>query len=108
MFHNKFEDMIVDYESGPMTYSYLNVESATFRGLELQTRLYVLPNFTTTLSYNFTDIDQREEDVAFSKISPHTASLRIVYGLLKNRFHFSSSGFGQLPGINPIDPGRLL
>ncbi|UCE17581.1 MAG: TonB-dependent receptor [Gemmatimonadota bacterium] len=88
-FHNKFKDMIVDYESGPMTYSYLNVESATFKGTELQARLYLLPNFTTTLSYNFTDIAQKEEDVAFSKISPHTASLRIVYGLLKNRLKFS-------------------
>ncbi|UCE06791.1 MAG: TonB-dependent receptor [bacterium] len=89
LFHNKFEDMIVDYEPQPLTYSYLNVENATFRGVELQTRFYLLNNLTTTLSYNFTDIDQKEEDVAFSKISPHTASLRVTYGLFKNRLKFS-------------------
>jgi outer membrane receptor for ferrienterochelin and colicins len=89
LFHNKFEDMIVDYEPQPLTYSYLNVESATFRGVELQTRLYLLNNLTTTLSYNFTDIDQKEEDVAFSKISPHTASLRVTYGLFQNRLKLS-------------------
>lgn len=88
-FHNKFEDMIVDYQPAPLTFSYLNVESATFRGVEFQGRFYLLNNLTTTLSYNFTDIIQQQEDVAFSKISPHTASLRIVYGLFKNKLKIS-------------------
>jgi outer membrane receptor protein involved in Fe transport len=45
---------------------------------------------TGTLSYNYTDINQEDdEDVAFSRISPHTASLRITYGLLKNKFKIS-------------------
>ena len=91
-FHNQFEDMIVDYLKDPrsFTFSYLNVASATFQGVELQTRLYLLNNLTTTLSYNFTDINQKDdEDVAFSRISPHTASLRIVYGLFKNKLKIS-------------------
>jgi len=88
-FYNKFEDMIVDYEAAPLTYSYLNVENATFRGVELQTRFYVSNNLTSTVSYNFTDIEQKDEDVAFSKISPHTASLRVTYGLFKNRLQIS-------------------
>jgi len=91
-FHNQFEDMIVDYLADPrnLTFSYLNVASATFQGIELQTRLYLLNNLTTTLSYNFTDINQKDnEDVAFSRISPHTASLRITYGLFKNKFKIS-------------------
>lgn len=88
-FHNKFEDMIVDYQPKPLTFSYLNVESATFRGLELQTRFYLLNNLTTTLSYNFTDIVQEEEDTAISRISPHTAALRVTYGLLQNKLKIS-------------------
>lgn len=89
LFQNKFEDMIVDYQPEDFTYSYLNVEHATIRGLELQTRLYLLNNLTTTLSYNFTDVDQEEDEVAISRISPHTASLRIVYGLFKNKVKIS-------------------
>lgn len=89
IFQNDFKDMIVDYEPRPLTFSYLNVENATFRGLELQTRFYFHPNLTTTLSYNFTDIAQKEEDVAFSKISPHTTAIRINYGHFKNRLKFS-------------------
>ncbi len=91
-FHNQFEDMIVDYLADPrnLTFSYLNVASATFQGVELQTRFYLLNNLTTTLGYNFTDIDQKDdEDVAFSRISPHTASLRVTYGLFNNKFKIS-------------------
>jgi outer membrane receptor for ferrienterochelin and colicins len=88
-FQNQFTDMIVDYQPQKFTYSYLNVESATFRGVELQTRFYLRHNLTTTLSYNFTDISQKDEDVAFSKISPHTAALRLTYSLFKNRLKFS-------------------
>jgi outer membrane receptor for ferrienterochelin and colicins len=91
-FHNEFEDMIVDYLADPrsLTFSYLNVASATFQGVELQTRFYLLNSLTATLSYNFTDINQKNnEDAAFSRISPHTASLRIVYGLFKNKLKIS-------------------
>jgi outer membrane receptor for ferrienterochelin and colicin len=89
LFQNQFTDMIVDYQPKKFTYSYLNVESATFRGIELQTRFYLMNNLTTTLSYNFTDIAPKNEDVAFSKISPHTAALRVTYSLFKNRLKFS-------------------
>ncbi|MBL7093076.1 TonB-dependent receptor [candidate division KSB1 bacterium] len=88
-FQNKFEDMIVDYQAAPLTYSYLNVESATFQGIELQTRFYILNNLTTTVSYNYTDINQKNEDVAFSKISPHTAYAKVNYSLLKNKLKVS-------------------
>lgn len=89
VFQNEFKDMIVDYEPARFTYSYLNVESAKFRGLELQTQMYLRNNLTSTLSYNFTDIAQKDEDVAFSKISPHTASLRVVYSMFKNKVKLS-------------------
>lgn len=89
LFQNRFKDMIVDYQADRSTYSYLNVASATIRGLELQTALYLLNNLTTTLSYNYTAIDHQEENVALSKISPHTAAVRIVYGLFKNKFKLS-------------------
>lgn len=89
LFQNRFKDMIVDYRANGTTFSYLNVASATVRGLEFQTALYVLANLTTTLSYNYSDIIQDEADVALSNISPHTASIRIVYGLFKNAVKFS-------------------
>lgn len=91
-FHNQFEDMIVDYLADPrnLTFSYLNVASATFQGVELQARLYLLNNLTSTLSYNYTDINQKDDaDVAFSRISPHTASLRLTYGLFNNKLKIS-------------------
>lgn len=85
LFRNNFQDMIVDYQPAPFTYSYLNVEEATFQGVELQTRFYLRDNLATTLSYNFTDISHKNENVAFSKISPHTAVVRVNYGLFKNK-----------------------
>ena len=88
-FHNDFKDMIVDYQKAPLTYSYLNVNEATFRGVELQSRLFLAANLTTTVSYNYTDIVADQEDVAFSKMSPHTGFVRIVYSLFKNKMKIS-------------------
>ncbi len=90
VFQNEFDDIIVDeFYPAQFAYSYLNVEKATLRGVELQTRFYFLKNFTSTLSYNFTDVSQKDEDVAISRISPHTASLRISYGFFKNKLKIS-------------------
>ena len=88
-FHNDFKDLIVDYQAAPLTFSYLNVEKATFKGVELQTRLYLTDNLTTTLSYNYTDVNSDQKDVAFSRISPHTGFVRVVYGLFKNKLKLS-------------------
>ncbi|HDQ45709.1 MAG TPA: TonB-dependent receptor [bacterium] len=85
---NSLKDMIVDYQSAPRTYSYLNVENAVFHGMEWQGRVFLLQNLTATLAYNFTDID-RNTDVAISRISPHTAALRLQYGLWRNRMKIS-------------------
>jgi outer membrane receptor for ferrienterochelin and colicin len=100
-FHNKFEDLIVDYQKQPFPrpiFSYLNVRTATFQGVELQTRFYILNNLNLTLSYNYTDIDMKneqemaqgdDEEIAFSKISPHTASSRLIYRMFNERFKIS-------------------
>jgi len=88
-FENKFEDMIVDFQPAPLTFSYLNVENATFRGVEFQSRVYLLDNLTTTIGYNYTNIAQADEDAAFSRISPHTASIRVNHGLFKNKVKIS-------------------
>lgn len=99
VFHNKFEEMIVDYQQG-MSFSYTNVKDATFKGIETQGRFYILNNLTLTLSYNYTDISSariddpsvdmtKETDIAFSKISPHTSSVRFNYRLFKNKLNIS-------------------
>ncbi|NOZ61089.1 MAG: TonB-dependent receptor [Calditrichaeota bacterium] len=88
-FHNNFKDLIVDYQAAPLTFSYLNVDKATFSGVELQTRLYLAENLTTTLSYNYTNMSSNQEDVAFSKISPHTGFVRIVYALFNKKLKLS-------------------
>lgn len=88
LFRNEFEDMIVDYQADPMTFSYLNVESAVFRGVETQARLYPTNDLTATVSYNYTDID-KEGDVAISTISPHTAMLSVSYSLFESRLRFT-------------------
>ena len=102
-FHNTFEDMIVDYlesvgRSG-ITYSYLNITEAIFSGMELQSKFYLLDNLNTVISYNYTDINNKKIDddridvdannATFTKISPHTASIRINYGLFKNKLKIS-------------------
>jgi outer membrane receptor for ferrienterochelin and colicins len=79
-FHNRFEDMIVDYQLEPLTFSYLNVERAVFRGVELQSRVYITDNLTTTASYSYNDID-KDDGVAISTISPHMGLLSINYRL---------------------------
>lgn len=88
-FRNQFKDMIVDYQADRFTFSYLNVQQADFTGFEFQGRIRFFRNFNATISYNYTDIDQKDEDVAFSKISPHTALIRINYSLFKNKFKVS-------------------
>jgi outer membrane receptor for ferrienterochelin and colicins len=89
VFQNKFEDMIVEYPQDHSTYSYLNARHATFQGVEFQSRFSILNNLKATLSYNYTDIVQDEDDAAISKISPHTGMVRLTYGLLHNKLEFS-------------------
>lgn len=88
LFRSEFDDMIVDYQADPLTFSYLNVESATIQGVETQGRLYLTPNLTATLSYSYTDID-KEGDVAISTISPHTGLLAVTWGVFGNRLRLS-------------------
>ena len=88
-FQNKFKDMIVDYQAAPLTFSYLNVERAAFHGVEWQSRWYVLDNLTATIGYNYTKISHADDAAAFSKISPHNATIRIGYGLFRNRVKLS-------------------
>ncbi len=88
-FQNDFKDLIVDYQAAPLTFSYLNVNEATFRGIELQTRIYLADNLTTTFSYNYTDVQSNQENIAFSRMSPHTGFIRIIYGLFNNKLKFS-------------------
>jgi len=70
--------------------SYRNIEEATFQGVELQNRYYILDNLTATLAYNYTSIDQSDKEYTVSRISPHTASLRIVYKLFRNRLSITA------------------
>jgi len=89
-FHNRFTDLIMDYiVPGTGVSSYLNIDDAKFTGIEFQNRIFVLNNLTTTLGYNYTHIEQSDEDFSISRISPHTASLRIVYKLFRNRVSLS-------------------
>lgn len=89
LYQNKFRDMILDYSVRPNELSYRNIESATFTGVEVQSRFYVLRNLTTTLSYNYAHARQSEQVDQVSNISPHTVALRVNCGLLKNRLNFS-------------------
>ena len=88
LFRNEFDDMIVEYQADPMTFSYLNVESAVFRGVETQARVYLTNDLTATVSYNYTDID-KEGDVAISTISPHTAMFAVSYSLFESKLRLS-------------------
>ncbi|MBN2411656.1 TonB-dependent receptor [candidate division KSB1 bacterium] len=89
-FDNRFKDLIVDYDVAPKLLSYRNIEKATFRGAELQSRYYILDNLTATLAYNYTSIDQSDKEYTVSRISPHTASLRVVYKLFRNRLSITA------------------
>jgi len=89
-FTNKFKDLIIDYDVAPKLLSYRNIEEATFQGVELQNRYYILDNLTATLAYNYTSIDQSDKEYTVSRISPHTASLRIVYKLFRNRLSITA------------------
>ena len=91
LFQNRFEDMIVDYRADAITFSYLNVEEATFRGIETQARLYLRDDLTMLAAYNYTDID-KEGDIAVSTISPHTGMIGINYALIRSRLRFSLRG----------------
>lgn len=105
-FHNRFTDLIMDYVvPGTGVSSYLNIDDARFTGIEFQNRIFVLNNLTTTLGYNYTHIEQSDEDFSISRISPHTASLRIVYKLFRNRVSFSfREQFSGKRDIKSFDP----
>jgi len=89
IYQNRFRDMILDYSVRPAVLSYRNIDYATFTGIEWQSKFYLLNNLTATLAYNHTSIRQSEFRDELSNISPHTASLRINYGLFKNRLKLS-------------------
>ena len=110
-FNNRFKDLIVDYDVAPKLLSYRNIEEATFQGVELQNRYYILDNLTTTLAYNYTSIDQSDKEFTVSRISPHTASLRVVYKLFRNRLSITARDqFYGRRDVKVYDPaiGRYL
>jgi len=90
VYRNEFEDMISDYwkQYGSLL-SYRNIESATFTGAELQSKFYVLKNFTTIFSYNYTHVKHSEGEEVSLGISPHTFTLRLNYKMFKNRVNIS-------------------
>ncbi len=77
VYHNSFEDMILDYSMAPGVLSYKNVESAVFNNAELQSKFYLLKNLTATLSYNYTDASNSSDIDALLNISPHQAALKL-------------------------------
>jgi len=111
VYQNKFDDMIIDYSVEPRVLSYRNIEHATFTGLEWQSRFYLLNNLTTTITYNYTNVDQSDENVEVTRISPHTATFRIQYGLFNNRVKLSfRDQFSSDREVRVFDPtsGRYL
>ena len=87
-FRNEFENLINQYYLAPRLYTYRNVEHAVYTGAEFQTRFYILHNLSTTLSYNYTDVDQELGSYTVTNIAPHTASIRLVYRLMNDRLSF--------------------
>jgi outer membrane receptor for ferrienterochelin and colicins len=83
-FYNHFTNLITDYQKAPLTFSYINVEDATFVGGEFQARLILLSHLNASFSYNYTDTQTKEEEVAVSKISPHTVALYLTWKPLQN------------------------
>ena len=111
VYQNKFKDMILDYSVEPRVLSYRNFEHATFTGVEWQSRFYLLNNLTTTLTYSYTNVDQSKENVEVTRISPHSATLRFQYSLLKNRLKLSfRDQFFSDREVKVFDPtsGRYL
>lgn len=92
---NHFQDMIVDYtqvvgsRTTPSVLSYMNVASATFTGLELQTRLQFHPRLSATLGYNYTHLDGEGQSNVLNTVYPHTASLRLLYTARNNRLRIT-------------------
>jgi outer membrane receptor for ferrienterochelin and colicins len=86
VFQSQFKEMIIDFQRDRQTFGYLNVKHATFTGFEFQGRINLRKNLNTIVSYNYIHIDQKEKDVAFSRISPHAAAFDVHYKPFGNRF----------------------
>ncbi len=111
LYQNKFKDMIIDYSVEPRVLSYRNIEHATFTGIEWQSRVYLLNNLTTSLTYNYTHVDQNDENVEVTRISPHTATFWVQYGMFGNRVKLSfRDQFFSDREVKVFDPtsGRYL
>ncbi len=88
LFHNRFKDLILDYTIKPAVLSYRNIDLASFRGIEWQCKIYWLSNLTSTLAYNYTDVNQSEMIEDSFNLSPHTATLNLNYSIWKKRIRF--------------------
>lgn len=88
---NQFKNMIVDYvmipgsRTSPSTLSYRNIAESVFTGFEWQGRFQASSRLSMTLNYNFTHLDVKEESGALNTAYPHTVSIHLTYGMLKNR-----------------------
>jgi outer membrane receptor for ferrienterochelin and colicins len=83
VYQNRFQDLILDYVKGPGVLSYKNVDSATFSNIEFQSKLYLLNNLSSTISYNYTKVSQASDTDAMLNISPHQGALKLNWSFAK-------------------------
>lgn len=86
---NKFTDLIVDYQKSSAEFSYLNVEQATYRGIEFQSKISLLQNLSTTLSYNYTEVNYGNQDGALAPVTPHSGFVRLNLSFFDKKFKLS-------------------
>jgi len=84
-FRNDVDDMVVREDTGTLyndlpLMKYKNVEEAITQGIEFMTKAYFTDDFTATLSYTYTDTENKETGKDLTYVPKHSASLSPSYG----------------------------
>ncbi len=95
-FRNEVDDMVIREDTGT-TYNglplkeYKNVEQAWTQGIELMSRLYMSEDFSASLSYTYTDSENKETGKELTYVPNHIISLSPTYELKEYGFGTSAT-----------------
>lgn len=89
LYWNRFENMIEDVLLEPGLFTYANIEQVDFRGMELQARWHLSPNWLVSWGYNFVSNRNLTSNQPVPNTQPHTASFRLSHKHGGGRFGYA-------------------
>lgn len=118
-FRNDIEDMVIREDTSEVYMGlpvriYKNVYQATTQGLELLTRANLTDNFSTSVSYTFTDSENKETGMALTYTPEHNLIITPAYNFagiglrVSGSLSYIGTQYTNDTNTSQIDPHTLL